>query len=223
MNTHQYGFTPQKGTINAAMEVKKFLMEGPTVGEVMVLIILDVRGAFDAAFWPSILNGLRACDCPKNLYDLTKSYFSRRTAILSTNSIQLEKEVSKVCPQGSCCGPGFWNLQYNSLLNLAFKARTKAVAFADDPILATRGDSVSSVENYSNGELSKVTAWSKSNKIRFNDEKSKVMLVSRRKRREPEVIKVYLNNKLLEQVTTMGASVRKELDSVRQYSSERKQ
>jgi hypothetical protein len=87
------------------------------------------------------------------------------------------------------------------LLNLAFKARTKAVAFADGLILAIRGDSVSAVENYSNGEFSKITAWPKSNKIRFNDEKSKVMLVSRRKRREPKVIKVYLNNKLLEQVT----------------------
>jgi hypothetical protein len=89
------------------------------------------------------------------------------------------------------------------LLNLTFKTRTKAVAFADDLILAIRGDSVSAVENYLNGELSKVTAWSKSNKIRFNDEKSKVMLVSRRKRKEPKVIKVYLNNKPLEQVTAM--------------------
>jgi hypothetical protein len=77
------------------------------------------------------------------------------------------------------------------------------VAFADDLILAIRGDSVSAVESYSNGELSKIAAWSKSNKIRFNYEKSKAMLVSRRKRREPEVIKVYLNNKVLEQVTKM--------------------
>jgi hypothetical protein len=71
------------------------------------------------------------------------------------------------------------------LLNLAFKARTKAVVFAGDLILATRCDSVSAVENYSNGELSKITDCSKCNKIRFNDEKSKFMLVSRRKRKEP--------------------------------------
>jgi hypothetical protein len=65
-----------------------------------------------------------------------------------------------------CCGPEFWNIQYNSLFNLAFKARTKAVAFADDLILAIRGDSVGAVETYSNGELRKVTDWSKSNKIK---------------------------------------------------------
>jgi hypothetical protein len=96
----------------------------------------------------------------------------------------LERDISKGCPQGSCCGPGFWNIQYNSLLNLNFKGRTKAMAFADDLILAIRSESVRAAENYSNGELSKITAWSKNNKIRFNEEKSKVMLVSRRKRKE---------------------------------------
>jgi hypothetical protein len=89
------------------------------------------------------------------------------------------------------------------LLNLNFNARTKAVAFADDLILAVRGESVRAAENYSNGELYKITAWSKDNKIRFNEDKSKVMLVSRRKRKESKEIKVYLHRKPLEQVTTI--------------------
>jgi len=63
------------------------------------------------------------------------------------------------------------------------------VAFAEDLILAVRGDSVSAVENYSNGELSKITAWAKRNMIRFNDEKSNNMLVSRRKKEKTEANK----------------------------------
>jgi hypothetical protein len=35
--------------------------------------------------------------------------------------------------------------------------RTKVVAFADDLILATRGESARAVENYLNAELSKIT------------------------------------------------------------------
>ena len=137
LNSHQYGFTPQKSTVDAAMEVKKFVMEGLSAGEVIALISLDVKGAFDAAFWPSILNRLRACSCPKNLYNLSKSYFSQRTAILSSNSIRLQKTVSRGCPQGSCSGLGYWNLQYNSLLNLDYRNKTKAVAYADNLILAS--------------------------------------------------------------------------------------
>ena len=81
--------------------------------------------------------------------------------------------------------------------------RTKVVAFADDLLLAIRGESVTAVENYANVELSKITVWSKNNKIIFNEEKSKAMLVSRRNRREQREIKVYLNNKPLEQVIRM--------------------
>jgi hypothetical protein len=103
MNIHQYGFTPQKGTIDAAMEIKEFAKEGLAAGEIIVLIILDVNGAFDAAWWPSILNGLRDCGCSKNLYKLTKNYFSQHIANLSTNNIRLEREVSKGCAQVSCC------------------------------------------------------------------------------------------------------------------------
>ena len=57
------------------------------------------------------------------------------------------------------------------------------------------------MENYTNVELSKIKGWSKNNKIKFNDTKCKVMLVSRRKRKENKNITVYLNNKPLEQVT----------------------
>ena len=54
---------------------------------------------------------------------------------------------------------------------------------------------VSEAENFSNLELSKITAWSTSNKIRFDEEKSKLMLISSRKRKEVKEIKVYLNKK----------------------------
>jgi len=105
INKNQYGFTPQKSTMDAAMAVKNFV-EGFKAGEVIVLVGLDVRGAFDTAWWPNILKSLQ-----RNLYYITKSYISQRTAILSTNSIRTERETSRRCPQGSCCSPGLWNIQ----------------------------------------------------------------------------------------------------------------
>jgi len=81
--------------------------------------------------------------------------------------------------------------------------RTKVVAYADDLIMVTRSESIRAVENYMNLELSKIKGWAKNNKIKFSDTKSKVMLVSRRKRKENKYITVFLNNKPLEQVTQM--------------------
>jgi hypothetical protein len=113
----------------------------------------------------------------------------------------MEKEVSRGSSQGSCCSLEFWNILYNSLLNLKFTRRTKAVAYADDLILAVRGKTACEAEKFSNCELSKITAWSKSNKITFNEDKSKDMFISR-KRKETKEITVHLN-KPLEQVNTM--------------------
>jgi hypothetical protein len=203
MNDNQIGFRPQKCTVDAAMAIKTFVQESLDAGEVIALVSLDVQGAFDATWWPGVLRELKECQCPKNLYKLTMSYFTQRIAALSTNSLRTEKIVSRGCPQGSCCVPGFWNLQFNSLLELKCMARTKVVAYADDLLIATRGDSVRAVENYANAELSKIDGWSRRNKIKFNDKKSKVMLVTRRKRRENKDITLYLHFRPLEKVTQM--------------------
>ena len=127
--------------------IKDFVQKSLEAGDVVALASLDVQGAFDAAWWPGILRELRKCNCPKNLYKLTRNYFSQRTAVLSSNCIKVEKAISRGCPQGSTCGLGFWSLQFNSLLGMQFMARTKVIAYVDDLLIATRGDSVRAVEN----------------------------------------------------------------------------
>jgi len=99
-------------------------------------------------------------------------------------------------------GPGLWNIQYNSILNLNFTERTTAIAFADDLLLITIGESVREAENFANIDMSKINLWSR-NKIVFNEAKSKTMLISRRKRKEGKEIKLFLYNTPIEQVKIM--------------------
>jgi hypothetical protein len=72
-----------------------------------------------------------------------------------------------------------------------------------DILLLTRAKTVREIENTANTELSKMSAWAKYNKTRFNNQKSKVMLMMRRKRREQMELEIYLNNKPLKQVNNM--------------------
>jgi hypothetical protein len=73
--------------------------------------------------------------------------------------------VSKGCPQGSCCEPGFWNIQYNSLLNLEFGKRTKAIAIANDLLIAVGAETVQEAENFANIEISTISNWEKTIKL----------------------------------------------------------
>ena len=66
---------------------------------------------------------------------------------------------------------------------MSFRKQTKAIAFAD-VLIAVKAESVRQAENR---EMNQIHNWAKNNKINFNNQKSKAMVISRRK--EKKVIK----------------------------------
>jgi len=64
LNHNQFGFTPKKCTTDAAITVKEFIEEGLRKGLITILVSFDVKGAFDPAWWPSILMALKDFKCP---------------------------------------------------------------------------------------------------------------------------------------------------------------
>ena len=87
------------------MTVKQFI--GPELERrVVVMTSLDVKGAFDAAWWPAILQGLREAKCPRNLYQLTLDYFKDRRAVMLINSSKIEIVLPKDVHRGHAVGLG---------------------------------------------------------------------------------------------------------------------
>jgi cytochrome b involved in lipid metabolism len=70
-------------------------------------------------------------------------------------------------------------LEY-TLLNLRYTNHTKT-AFADDLVVMIKAELIREAENIANMELSKISA---TNTTRFNEQKSKVMLMTRRNQKE---------------------------------------
>jgi citrate lyase alpha subunit len=56
---NQFGFSLQKSTSDATMVVKDFIEEALTKQQIVTLVSLDVKGSFDASWWPSILQALK--------------------------------------------------------------------------------------------------------------------------------------------------------------------
>ena len=99
LNQNQFAFTPQRSTTDAAMAVEDFIDEALTKGQIVALVSLDVKGAFDAAWGSSVVKALKDFHCPRNLYYLTKNYLTER-AFIATNSVRIETAVNKGCPRG---------------------------------------------------------------------------------------------------------------------------
>jgi len=181
LNEKQYGFLPQRSTVDAAMAAKGFAQANLQQRNFVIMISLNVMGALDAARWPSILCNLRNLRCPRNLNNLTQNYFSDRVAIFHDNTFKVERKVSMGFPQGTCCGPGFWNILYNTVLNLEFSSHTKFIAFADVLVIPTQGKTPTEVEVYANSDLARTEKWANDNKLQFNESKSRVMLITRKR------------------------------------------
>ena len=69
---------------------KKFIEPELENRKVVIMASLDVKGPFDAVWWPSIVKGLKDSECSRNLYYLGQGYFSQRTAVMSTNSVVIQ-------------------------------------------------------------------------------------------------------------------------------------
>jgi len=85
------------------------------------------------------------------------------------------------------------------LLNFHYGKRNKVITFADDVLIAVRAENFGEAANFAKIEINKITNWAKENKINFKEQKFKVMLAARMKRREITEVNIYLNSKPLQQ------------------------
>jgi len=70
-------------------------------------------------------------------------------------------------------------------------------------MILVKGTTQVEVENYANIKTQNVAKWARNNKIDFNDQKLKIMLITRNKPKNRRDLKFILNNKKLQQEDTI--------------------
>ncbi|GBP83169.1 Putative 115 kDa protein in type-1 retrotransposable element R1DM [Eumeta japonica] len=78
------------------------------------------------------------------------SYLTQRKITVNYARETVTKSTNKGCVQGSICGPTFWNIIIDSLLQRLTDAKVHCQAFADDVVLAFSSESSSTIENAAN-------------------------------------------------------------------------
>ena len=196
LSENQFGFTPQKSTEQALSCAVQKIESYLTTKSHVVVISLDIKGAFDNAWWPFILHQLIGKGCPSNLVHLVKHYFSDRLVETVYAGERASKSSSKGCVQGSACGPVFWNLIIDDLLQSSFDANTHIQAFADDVLLIIGHKNLDALERTCNQTLETVAKWGLKAKLQFSEEKTNVLFFTRS--RQVTRPKLVMNNVDLE-------------------------
>ena len=183
MSDHQYGFRPQTGTTDAIENLIHYCDDQKKNYKVL-LISLDVSGAFDCAQWIDILNALTLMDCPPNILKLVSDYLKNRFVNIEFETGNAQKRQTQGACQGSVAGPVLWNILFNEVLRMDFGPNVKVQAYADDLIIKIRGRkqyplrfTINDLVKTGNLVLKKLFDWGLKKHIVFNPTKTKAMLI----------------------------------------------
>ena len=113
ISSSQHGFRKGKSTITALEDLTKQINIGFQKKRYTSCVLLDIKGAFDNAWHPSIITNLKKKNCPDYLIKWIFNFLNQRTATLRLFDQKLETCIKIGCPQGSPLSPFLWNLLWS--------------------------------------------------------------------------------------------------------------
>ncbi|GFV32873.1 RNA-directed DNA polymerase from mobile element jockey [Trichonephila clavipes] len=107
LSSVQYGFTPHKSTENALLLLNEIPKRDKKKHLHSILISLDIKGTFDNAWWPCILNVFKKVGIPINIFSLVADFLNDRVVKMQLGSTSAIRCLERVCPQRSVSVPIF--------------------------------------------------------------------------------------------------------------------
>ena len=118
---------------------------------------------------------LRKTNCPQNIFKLILSYVEDRRCVLKYGEAESSISMTTGCIQGSVCGPTFWNLVLDELLNQQLPDGCHIQAFADDVFLLVEGTTAEDASRRSSEALGKILDWGEGVKLKFSPPKTQLI------------------------------------------------
>lgn len=171
----QFGFKQQTSTVMAIDCALKFIKQAKSMNNHVIAVSLDIKSAFDHAWWPAIFHRLRNMKCPSNIYNILCNYIENRKVSINFADCTVSKTMTRGCIQGSVCGPTLWNLILDQLFLCELPPGCHLQAYADDVLLICHSMSVNDLETKLNTALDIVFKWGKSVKLEFGPEKTQAI------------------------------------------------
>ncbi|KAH7643459.1 tras3 [Dermatophagoides farinae] len=185
-----------------------------TTNEYVALISLDIRGAFDHAWHPFIIDQLINYRTPKYLIKMMANYQNDRRICASYGGVTCCKSTNRGVVQGSMLGPLNWNIVINDLLTRNIGPDAVMQAYADDVAIVVSSKCKTFMAIKINNILKIAYDWGIKTKLTFSENKTQIMYISKRIN-IPTCFPVKMNNieiKPVDQIKILGVIFNKQLD-----------
>lgn len=210
LSIFQYGFRKDLSTVHAMSRVMELWDTAKKEGRHCLMILLDVKNAFNTLRWGSIIRELQARQFPPKLVNLIKSYLKDRWLIIKASDGMKRIKVHGGVPQGSVIGPNMWNLVYDALLRLRRRRDVYIIAFADDINIIIIEKDLTKLEDIANNVIADIVPWFNKEGLELAPHKSVSILLTGRKCARGILVKIGNNEmKVGESAKYLGVTFEK--------------
>ena len=180
ISTKQWGFMSSRSTVSALIRVVDDWLCALDQGYEVCVVFFDVSKAFDTVPHLALLSKLSELGLDPYLLRWIRSYLSNRSQYVSIDGVDSHVlPVASGVPQGSVLGPLLFILYINDVAT-AVSTESEANMFADDVALYRV---IRSSLDYSRlqDDINSISACIKSKYLKFNTNKCKLMLVTKKR------------------------------------------
>lgn len=190
LSDRQFGFRRGRGTTEALRRVVQGMKSAKEAGRHCLVVALDIRNAFNSAWYPKLRGLLADSGCPGDLGRAIASFLEDRRVTSQGVTVNTERG----CPQGSCLGPILWLLIMEDWFRATARiTHQEAVevdvqAFADDQLIRITGPSVKRIEATWEATWDACRSWAEDHKLEYAPQKTAAIFAAARGQvREPRV------------------------------------
>ena len=184
MHNQQFAFRKGQSTEKALSEMVTLMEKGTECKQFVLLLFLDIRGAFDNIKTSAISDAMVEAKIPEAIRKWYNYYLRNRYSTAEQNDAKVTMQIDDGVPQGGVMSPPIgWNLAFNKFLALYDKGPVKVKGFADDAGLAIIGIDPKVMSSIMQEALNKASKWADENGLEICPKKTAVMLCTGGKRK----------------------------------------
>lgn len=180
LSDNQYGFVEGRSTVDALRRVVDIIEDAFSNELVVVAISIDIENAFNSIPWRTIRTALKEKHVPDYVRRLIDSYLHDRIILYPIKNGIETRKVQAGVPQGSVLGPLLWNIGFDSILHKRLEDHTCITCYADDTLLLTTAEDVTTALSRASLQVHRVLGHIKRLGLKVATGKTKIALFTKR-------------------------------------------